>query len=45
MISKMRLKNCKTWEDTLIQSGLILEPVIEEWSRQKFAEKQERKQK
>lgn len=33
------------WEDVLLQRGLILEPVIEEWSRQKFAEKQERKQK
>lgn len=33
------------WEDVLLQRGLILEPVIEEWSCQKFAEKQERKQK
>lgn len=33
------------WEDVLIRFGLILEPVIEEWSRQKFAEKQERKRK
>ncbi len=33
------------WEKELAQSGLILEPVIEEWSRQKFIEKQERRRK
>lgn len=30
------------WEDALAQHGLILEPLIEEWSRAKFKSKQQR---
>lgn len=30
------------WEDALAQHGLVLEPLIEEWSRAKFRAKQQR---
>lgn len=30
------------WEDTLAQHQVLLEPIIEEWSRKKHAEKQKR---
>ncbi|EPY5523557.1 hypothetical protein ACXD0Q_003629 [Klebsiella aerogenes] len=30
------------WEEILTQHGIIIEPVIEAWSRQKHAEKQQR---
>lgn len=30
------------WETELIANDVLLEPVIEDWSRQKFAEKQQR---
>lgn len=30
------------WEDDLIKNKVLLEPIIEDWSRQKYAEKQNR---
>lgn len=30
------------WEDDLVQYQVLLEPIIEVWSRQKYAEKQQR---